>query len=69
MSLTIQRFGADLRVLAGAETLPEGELVELFTAEEISALQRQRLEMLQLQMPSFVRGDEDEDASILFELD
>jgi len=68
MSLTIKRVGTDLEVLSGLETLPEGETLELFTARELSALQRERMEWLQLQMPSFLRGDEDEDANVLFDL-
>jgi hypothetical protein len=68
MSLTIKRIGMELQVLSGAETLPEGEEVVLFTAGELSSLQRERLELLNLQMPSFLRGDEDDDAADLFEL-
>ena len=68
MSLTIKRIGTELEVLAGLETLPEGETLELFTARELSTLQRERLEWMQVQMPSFLRGDEEEDASILFDL-
>jgi hypothetical protein len=68
MSVKIKRIGTDLQVLAGMETLPEGEMIELFTVEEISALDRERREWLQLQMPSFLRGDEDEDARDLFDL-
>ena len=68
MSLTIKRIGAALEVLSGLETLPEGETLELFTARELSALQKERMEWLQLQMPSFIRGDEEEDATALFDL-
>ena len=68
MSLTIKRIGTELEVLAGLETLPEGETLELFTARELLTLQRERLEWLQVQMPSFLRGDEEEDASVLFDL-
>jgi len=68
MSLTIKRLGNSVHVLQGAETLPEGEEVELFTSRELSDLQRERLEWLNLQMPSFIRGDEDENAEDLFYL-
>jgi hypothetical protein len=68
MSLTIKRLGTTLHVLQGADTLPEGEEVELFTSRELSDLQRERLEWLNLQMPSFIRGDEDENAEDLFYL-
>ena len=66
MSLTIKRLGVAVHVLIGAETLPEGEEVELFTASELTNLQLERREWLNMQMPSFVRGDEDENAEDLF---
>lgn len=66
MSLTIKRLGVAVHVLNGAETLPEGEEVELFTASELTNLQLERREWLNMQMPSFVRGDEDENAEDLF---
>ena len=50
MSLTIKRLGASMHVLNGAETLPEGEEVELFTANELSDLQLERREWLDMQM-------------------
>jgi hypothetical protein len=68
VSLTIKRVGTAVQVLQGAETLPDGEVVQLFTADELEDLQRERREWLDLQMPSFIRGDEDEDAEDLFEL-
>jgi hypothetical protein len=52
-------------VLEGLETLPEWETLDLFTAREILALQRERLEWLQVQLPRFQRGDEDGEASVL----
>ena len=66
MSLTIKRLGASMHVLNGAETLPEGEEVELFTANELSDLQLERRDWLNIQMPSFIRGDEEENAEDLF---
>jgi hypothetical protein len=68
MSLTIKRIGMDLQVLSGAETLPEGEEVVLFTADELSSLQLERLELLNLQMPSFLCGGEDSDVADLIAL-
>ena len=68
MSLTIKRLGTSVHVLNGAETLPEGEEVELYTANELSDLQLERREWLDMQMPSFIRGDEDENAEDLFYL-
>ncbi len=68
MSITIRRTGSAVQVLQGAYTLPDGETVQLFTAEELQALERERLAELEMQMPSFIRGDEDEDAEELFYL-
>ena len=68
MSFTIKRLGDAVHVLNGVETLPEGEEVELFTANELSDLQLERRESLNMQMPSFIRGDEDENAEDLFYL-
>ena len=68
MSLIIKRLGTSVHVLNGAELLPEGEEVELFTANELSDLQLERRECLDMQMPSFIRGDEDENAEDLFHL-
>jgi len=62
MSLTIKRLVEAVHVLNGVETLLEGEEVELFTANELSDLQLERRGWLHLQMPSFIRGDEDEKA-------
>jgi hypothetical protein len=66
MSITIKRTGSAVQVLEGAQTLPEGTVVELFTGEELQALNQQRRAELDIQMPSFIRGDEDEDAEDLF---
>jgi len=40
--------------------------VELFTANELSDLQLERRDWLNIQMPSFIRGDEEENAEDLF---
>ena len=68
MSLTIKRLGDAVHVLNGVETLPVEEEMELFTANELSDLQLERSEWLNMQMPSFIRGDEDENAEDLFYL-
>ena len=68
MSLTIKRLGDAVDVLNGVETLPEGEEVELFTANELSDLQLERREWLNMHMSSFIRSDEDENAEDLFYL-
>ena len=41
--------------------------MQLFTVGELSELQRERRDWLVLQMPSFIRGEE-EDAVTMFEL-
>ena len=64
MSITIKRTGKAVQVMEGADTLPEGMPVQLFTGEEL----QERRDMLDLQMPSFIRGDEDEVAEELFSL-
>jgi len=68
MSLIIKRLGDAVLTLNGLETLSEGEEVELFTANELLDLQLERREWLNMQMPSFIRGDEDENAEDLFYL-
>jgi hypothetical protein len=68
MSLTIKRTGSQVHVLAGAESLPEGEAVQLYTAAEASTLQAERIAWLELQMPSFFRDEDDETAADLFDL-
>ena len=68
MGLIIKRLGDAMHVISGAETLPEGEEMKLFTANELSDLQIERREWLDMQMTPFIRGDEDEDAVELFYL-
>lgn len=68
MSITIQRTGAAVEVLEGAHTLPEGTPVQLFTEAELQEREQERRALLDLQMPSFIRGDEEEDAEELFDL-
>ena len=48
--------------------LLEGDEVELFTVNELSDLQLERRDWLNMQMPSFIRGDQNEDAVELFYL-
>lgn len=66
MSITIQRMGTSDQVLEGAHTLLEGTLTEPFGGEELLERDQERRAMLDLQMPSFIRGDEEEDAGELF---
>ena len=68
MSVTLKRVGDAVEVMQGASSLPEGEEIVLFTASDLKDLDRGRLDEVDLQMPSFLRGDEDEDAEDLFHL-
>jgi hypothetical protein len=68
MSVTVKRVGEAVEVLQGSSCLPEGQEVVLFTASDLLNLERDRREEVDLQMPSFLRGDEDEDAGDLFHL-
>ena len=64
----MKRVGEALEVLQGASYLPEGEEIVLFTASDLNNLDGMRREEVDLQMPSFLRGAEDEDAEELFHL-
>lgn len=66
MSVTIKRTGTSVQVVEGAHTLPEGTPVQLYTSTELQALEQDRHAQVELQMSSFIRNDEDEDASVLF---
>jgi hypothetical protein len=68
MSVTLKRVGDAVEVMEGASSLPEGEEIVLFTASDLMDLDRGRRDEVDLQMPSFLRGDEDEDAEDLFHL-
>jgi hypothetical protein len=54
------------QVQEGASSLPEGEEIVLFTASDLIDLDRERREEVDVQIPSFLRGAEDEDAEDLF---
>lgn len=66
MIIEVVKEGPVLRVLDCSENIPEGLRLRLYTESEMISGAKERLEMLSLQMPSFIRGDEDEDASELF---
>lgn len=68
ITITIKRSGTAVQVLEGAHTLPEGTSVKLFTGQELKQLEQDRRALLNLQMPSFIRVDGDEDAEELFYL-
>ncbi|MEB3310319.1 MAG: hypothetical protein VKJ02_08800 [Snowella sp.] len=64
MSITILKEGDTVRLLQSDIQIPEGEPIILFTKEEM--IQQIQDEWVNLQMPSFVRDDEDEDGEELF---
>ena len=66
MSIHVIKEGNVLRLVESSEPIPEGTHLHLFTEEELLALDRERIAMLNLQMPSFIRGDEDESAEEVF---
>ncbi len=68
MSVIVKRVGEGVEVLQGASSLPEGEEIVLFTASDLIKLDRERREEVDLQMPSFLRDAEDEDAEEMFHL-
>ncbi len=66
MSLTVKRVGEAVEVLQGASSLPVGEEIVLFMASDLINLDREFREAVDLQIPSFLRGAENEDAEELF---
>jgi len=68
MRVTVRRVGEAVEALQGASSLPEGEEIVLFTASDLINLDRERREEVDLEMPSFLCGAEDEDAGELFHL-
>ena len=68
MSVTVIKEGNALRLLESSEPIPEGQRLIVFTEDELRSLEAERRTWLDLQMPSFIRGDEDESAEDLFEI-
>jgi len=65
MSVTVKCVGEVLDVPQVASSLSGGQEVGLFTASNLKNLELDRCEEVDLQMPSFLCGDEDEDAEDL----
>lgn len=61
MSVTVKLRVEAVEVLQSANSLPEGEEIELFTASDLINLEHYRCEAIDLQMPACLRVDEDED--------
>jgi hypothetical protein len=68
MSVIVKRVGEAVEVVQGASSLPEVEKIVLLTDSDLANLDRERREEVDLQMPSFLRDTEDEDAEEIFHL-
>ena len=66
VSIKIIKEGNTLRLIDCKGELPEGKVLELFTADELQGVEAERSEMYAAQLPSFIRGDEHEAAEELF---
>jgi hypothetical protein len=66
MSVTVVKEGGTLKVLQASDVVPDGTKLTLYTVEELSSIGEERRQWLNAQMPSFVRGDENETAEELF---
>lgn len=66
MCVTVIKEGNSLRLLDSSEPIADGTQLVLYTERELAALEAERKAWLDLQMPSFIRGDEDEAAEDLF---
>ena len=68
MSIEVINEGGLLRVVRSSEPIPDGCVVRLHTEDEIVRFQAGCRTVMDVQMPAFIRGDEEEDASDLFEI-
>ena len=68
MSVTVVKEGNTLRLVESSEPIPDGTRLVLFTEKELLALEAERKGWLDVQMPAFIRGDEDESAEDLFDI-
>lgn len=66
MCVTVIKEGNALRLVEWSEPIAEGAQLVLYTETELRALEVERKAWLDLQMPSFIRGDEEESAEDLF---
>jgi len=66
MSITVIKKKNHFRVVEARGQFEEGKAICLFTEDEISQLAKERRAELDLQMPSFIRGEENESAEDLF---
>ncbi len=68
MCVTVVKEGNALRLLESSEPIADGTQLVLYTEQELRNVEAERKAWLDLQMPSFIRGDEDETAEDLFEI-
>ena len=66
MSITVLKEGETIRLIATDALLPEGQPITLFTQAEVEDLVTSYNKQANLQMASFLRGDEEESAEDLF---
>lgn len=66
MSIKVIKEGNTLRLVDCKGEFPEGKILELFTADELRKVEAERSAMYAAQLPSFIRGDENETAEELF---
>lgn len=66
MSITVIKENDHLRILEVEGEFHEGKPVQLYTEPELLPIQKERAFWLNLQIPSFIRGDENESAEELF---
>ena len=68
MSVTLLKQNGILKLLDSSEDIPEGAVIRLFTSDELERLHAEDRAWLDAQMPSFIRGDEEETAEDLFDI-
>jgi hypothetical protein len=68
MSVTVVKEGNTLRLVESSEPIADGTQLVLYTEQELRRIEAERQALLDLQMPSFIRGDEDETVEDLFEI-
>ena len=66
MTITVLKEGETIHLIATDELLPEGQPMTLFTQAEVDDLIASYSKQANLQMASFLRGDEEESAEDLF---
>ena len=66
MSITVIREANTLKIVESHGEIPEHIPFRFLTEDEWRIAEKDRTQWLDLQMPSFIRGAEDEDAEQLF---